>query len=174
MKKQLKFGFYLLYFILMLAAFFWQYSPGIEIGKNFISFAGAMLKVVPVAFILIGLFEVWVKQETIEQHLGEKSTWKAYFWIILLSATTVGGMYVAFPVAAALQRKGARLGIIFAYLTAAAVFRIPMSIFEATFLGIKFTMIRFLVTLPLLVISSELLQKLVRKRGWDQEMFNEI
>ncbi|MFO7897352.1 MAG: permease [Candidatus Cloacimonadales bacterium] len=171
MKKQLKFGFYLLYFVFIIAAFFLQYSPGIEISKNFLSFTWSMLKVVPVAFILIGLFDVWIKKETIEKHLGEKSTWKAYFWIILLSATTVGGMYVAFPIAAALHRKGARLGLVFAYLTAAAVFRIPMSIFEATFLGFKFTLIRFLVTLPLLIISSELLEKLVLKRAWKKDMF---
>lgn len=171
MKKYIKIGLYSLYTLFLLGSLIWHFAPGITIGKYFISFAWSMVKIVPIAFILIGLFEVWVKKETIENHLGERSTWKAYFWIILLSSTTVGGMYVAYPVAAALYRKGARLGVLFAYLTAAAVFRIPMTIFEASFLGIKFTLIRLLVTLPLLVISSELMQKLIEKKGWEGQLF---
>ena len=172
MKKSIKYGFYLLYAIFIAVAFLIDFTPGKMIGTNFYNFSISMFQVVPVAFILIGLFEVWVKKETIEKHLGEGSTWKAYFWIILLSATTVGGIYVAFPVAAALYRKGARLGIVFAYLTSAAVFRIPMSIFEATFLGFKFTLIRFLVTLPLLVLSSEFLEKVIQKFEWEKDLFN--
>lgn len=171
MKKYLKIGFYIAYAFFIIGAFFLDFTPGKMIGKNFVNFAWSMIKIVPVAFVLIGLFEVWVKQETIEKHLGEGSTWQAYFWIILLSATTVGGMYVAYPVAATLYKKGARLGVLFAYLTAAAVFRIPMSIFEASFLGIKFTLIRLLVTLPLLVISSELLEKMIIKFGWKEQLY---
>ena len=116
-----------------------------------------MLQILPAAFILIGLFEVWVKKETIEKHLGCNSGIKSYFWILLLAGTTVGGMYVAFPVSASLYKKGARISVLLAYLTSAAVFRIPMSIFEASFLGIKFTLLRLLISLPLIIISSEIL-----------------
>ena len=59
-----------------------------------------------------------------------------------LAGTTVGGLYVAFPVASTLYRKGAKLSIIFTYIGASAVCRVPMMFFEASFLGIKFTLVR--------------------------------
>ena len=102
------------------------FKPGEEAGRNFLDFLISMLKVLPCAFILIGLFEVWVKKETVEKHLGRISGIKGYFWAIVLAGTTVGGLFVALPVAYSLHKKGASLQIIFAYLGASAVCRIPM------------------------------------------------
>ena len=125
-----------------------------------------MLKILPCAFILIGLFEVWVKRGTVEKHLGKESGIRGYLWGVLLAGTTVGGVYVAFPVAYSLYRKGARLSVIFTYIGASALCRIPMSIFEASFLGIKFTLIRLFVSLPLVIVSSMLLGKYLSKRSY--------
>jgi len=147
------------YTVFIAASFIFNFSPGKEIGQNFFSFSLDMLKILPCAFILIGLFEVWIKNETIENHFGPKSGIKGYFWGILMASTTVGGLYVAFPVAYSLYRKGARLGVIFTYIGASAICRIPMTIFEASFLGIKFTVIRLLVAIPLVIITSMLLER---------------
>ena len=154
------------YFIFLLVSWFAGFSPGQQIGQNFISFSTAMLGIIPGAFILIGLFEVWVKRETVERHLGEGSDFRGYLWVILLASTTVGGLYLAFPVAYALYSKGAKLSVIFTYLGAAAICRIPMAIFEASFLGVKFTVIRWLVSLPLVVITSILLGNYLTRRGY--------
>ncbi len=125
-----------------------------------------MLKIFPCAFILIGLFEEWVRRETIERHFGEGSGPLGFVWAILLSGTTVGGLYVAFPVAAALYSKGARLGVVFTYVGASAICRIPMTIFEASFMGLKYSAIRIAVSLPLVVVSSVWLGSYLRKRGY--------
>ena len=142
------------------------FNPGKQIGLNFVDFSVEMLKILPFAFILIGLFEVWVKRETVERHLGEKSGIKGYIWAILLAGTTVGGLYVAFPVAYSLYSKGAKLSVIFTYVSASAICRVPMTIFEASFLGIKFTAIRFLVSIPLVIITSILLGNYLTKRNY--------
>jgi len=154
------------YAVFLAVSFLIEFKPGQQIGLNFSSFALTMLRIVPFAFILIGLFEVWVKRETVEKHLGEDSGIKGYLWAILLSSTTVGGIYVAFPVSYSLYRKGARLSVIFTYLSSAAITRIPMAIFEASLLGVKFTIIRFLVSLPLIILSSILLEKYLLRRGF--------
>jgi uncharacterized membrane protein YraQ (UPF0718 family) len=125
-----------------------------------------MLGIMPGAFILIGLFEVWVKREIVERHLGEGSGFRGYLWMILLASTAVGGLYLAFPVAYSLYSKGAKLSVIFTYLGAAAICRIPMTIFEASFLGVKFTAIRWLVSLPLVIITSMLLGNYLTRRGY--------
>jgi len=49
------------YFLFISISFFLAFNPGKAIGHNFFSFSVDMLKVLPCAFLLIGLFEVWVK-----------------------------------------------------------------------------------------------------------------
>ena len=158
MKKIIPFIIFLIFIIF---AQIFNFEIGQSISRNFIKFTVAMLKILPAAFILIGLFEVWIKRQTIEKHLGENSNWRGYFWAILLSTTTVGGIYISFPIAAVLYNKGAKLSIIFTYIGAAAVCRVPMTIFEASFLGMKFTLIRLFVSLPLIIISSLMLEKIM-------------
>ncbi|MBT3168445.1 MAG: hypothetical protein HN952_05210 [Candidatus Cloacimonetes bacterium] len=152
---------FIIFLIFIIFAQIFNFEIGQSISRNFIKFTVAMLKILPAAFILIGLFEVWIKRQTIEKHLGENSNWRGYFWAILLSTTTVGGIYISFPIAAVLYNKGAKLSIIFTYIGAAAVCRVPMTIFEASFLGMKFTLIRLFVSLPLIIISSLMLEKIM-------------
>ena len=151
------------YAIFVVLSWIFGFGPGREISHNFASFSLDMLKVLPCAFILIGLFEIWVKKKTVERHFGEKSGIRGYLWGILLASTTVGGLYVAFPVAYSLYSKGAKLGVIFTYIGASAICRVPMTIFEASFLGIKFSAIRLLVAIPLVVITSMLLGNYLRQ-----------
>jgi uncharacterized membrane protein YraQ (UPF0718 family) len=157
------------YLLFISISFFIGFEPGVKIGNNFISFALEMVKILPIAFILIGLFEVWVKKETVERHLGKDSSYRGYIWSILLAGTTVGGLYVAFPVAYSLFRKGAGLSVIFTYLGAAAICRIPMVIFEASFLGVKFTLIRLITSLSLVIITSVVLGKYLEKKCYQMQ-----
>jgi len=143
-----------------------EFSLGREISRNLADFSVDMLKILPGAFILIGLFEVWVGRETVERHLGEGSGVRGYVWAVLLAGMTVGGVYVAFPVAYSLYRKGAKLSVIFTYIGASAICRVPMTIFEASFLGVKFTAIRLLVSLPLVIATSILLGAYLRRTGY--------
>ncbi|WP_425448259.1 permease [Dethiothermospora halolimnae] len=153
------------YLIFLLISWVFNFSTGITIGKNFYSFVLSMLKVLPFAFILIGLFEVWVKKETVEKHFGNASGYKGYLWAIILSSTTVGGAYVAFPVAYSLYNKGAKLSIVLTYIGGSALTRIPMTIFEASFLGIKFSIIRLLISIPLVILSSILISNSFEKKS---------
>ena len=142
------------------------YQPGKDIGSNFLSFTKSMLMILPGAFILIGLFQVWVSRERVEKHLGEESSLLCYLWVLLLAGTTVGGLYVAFPVAYALHEKGAKTQVVLAYIGFAAVCRIPMMVFEASFLGVKFTLTRLAVSIPLVVVSSIFLGRYLKRTGW--------
>lgn len=152
--KQIKALAILIYFVFISGSFLFGFKSGKQIGHNFITFSVEMLKILPCAFILIGLFEVWVKKESVEKHLGKDSGMIGYIWVVLLAGTTVGGVYVAFPVAYSLFKKGAKLGVVFTYIGASAICRIPMTIFESSFMGIKFSLIRLLVSIPLVILSS--------------------
>lgn len=155
-----------IYVIFILISLMLRFDPGKQIVNNFISFFIEMLKILPCAFILIGLFEVWVKKESVEKYLGKKSGFMGYTWSIVLAGTTVGGLYVAFPVAYSLYNKGARISIIFTYIGASAICRIPMTIFEASFMGIRFSLIRLFVSIPLVILSSMWLENYLEKRDY--------
>jgi len=163
---KIKIAYISTYVIFLVISFILEYNPGKEIAFNFISFLIYMLKILPCAFILIGLFEVWVKKESIEKHLGEESGIKGYVWVILLAGTIAGGLLVAFPIAYSLYNKGAKLSIVFSYIGAAAICRVPMTLYEASFMGVKFTMIRLLISLPLVIITSILLEDYLTKRNY--------
>lgn len=162
MKKHLKdYWLFIIFILFTTFGFIFDLSLAKGIFDNFYSFLLTMLKFVPAVFLLIGLFEVWVDKETIEKHLGKGSSFLAYLWAIVLASTTVGGLYVAFPVAAALYKKGASPRIIFSYVGTAAVCRIPMTLFEASYVGVSFTAIRWTVSIPLVIITSILMEKMI-------------
>jgi uncharacterized membrane protein YraQ (UPF0718 family) len=146
-----------LFAVLVFSSFAAGFTPGKTMGESFLSFLWQMLKVLPCVFVLIGLFDVWVKRETVERHLGQESGTLSYLWAVLLAGTMVGGLHVALPVAHALHVKRAKLGAVLAFLSAAGICRVPMTLFEASFLGWRFTCVRFAVSLPLVVLSSGIL-----------------
>jgi len=152
------------YFLFLIYSYISDFQVGIEIGGNFFDFVKSMLMILPIAFILIGLFEVWVDRKTVEKYFGEASGFRGYVWAIILSSTTVGGAYVAFPVAHSLYKKGAKLSIVLTYIGSSALTRIPMTIFEASFLGLKFSIIRLLVSIPLVLISSVFIGNLFKNK----------
>jgi len=151
------------YAIFVICSLIFNFKPGTKIGDNFLLFAIDMFKLLPPAFVLVGLFMVWVDRQTIEKFFGESTGLMGHLAAIILACTTLYPFVVVIPMAAALSKKGARLSIVLTYLGASAICRIPMTIFEASFLGLKFSIIRYLVSLPLIVLSSIFMEKLVGK-----------
>jgi len=84
-----------------------------------------------------------------------------------LASTTVGGTFVAFPLANSLYHKGAKYSSILSYVTAASLFMIPMTIMEAGMLGLKFTAIRLLSSLPLIFLGAVYLGRYLEKTGYE-------
>ncbi|MFH1429706.1 MAG: permease [Candidatus Margulisiibacteriota bacterium] len=157
----------IIYLLFIISSYFLNYGPGQAIGVNFLTYARNMFAILPVVFILIGLFEVWIPRETVEAHMGEGSKITSYLWGILLAGLAVGGIFIAFPIACTLYRKGAKLSVIFFYVSCASVCRIPMTMYEAAFLGLKFTLIRLAIALPLLFLISVFIGKYLEGREYE-------
>ena len=170
MKKIKPFMPMIIFAIFVLISYKIQFQPGIEIFHNSVKFSKSMLKFIPAIFMLLGLFEVWTNREIIEKHLGEESGIRGYLWALALSASMIGGLHIAFPIAYSLYKKGASLRIIFAYISFTTVCRIPMNLFELSFMGIKFTLIRLLVSLPIMIIFSQLLSKYLSTRKYQMNV----
>lgn len=144
-----------------------NFDLGIRIWNNFLVFARDMVLILPPAFVLIGLFDVWAKRESVEKHFGNNNNPMRFLWSVLLASTTVGGTFVAFPLANSMYHKGAKYSSIITYITAASLFMIPMSIMEASMLGIRFTVVRLVGSLPFIILGAVLLEKYFEKSGYE-------
>lgn len=152
--------------VFVAGAFAFGLPAGERMGEAFATVLLQMLSLLPCAFILIALFDVWVSRETVERHFGKGSGAGGYLWGILLAGMTVGGLYLAFPVAYSLFRKGAKLSVIFAYVSFAGICRIPMTMFEASFMGGFYTAVRLAVSIPLVIIASHFMGRILERRGY--------
>ncbi len=167
--KKIKSGYFItivLFLVFIGTSYLINYEAGENTGKAFFNVLFEMLKILPSAFILIGLFEVWVKKETVMKNFGENSGFKGYLWSLVLAGFSVGGLYIAFPIAKALHQKGASLKIVFTYLGFAGIVRLPMTIFEISFLGLPFTLTRLAVTIPLFLLAGIIFGTILKKRGY--------
>ena len=167
--KQISVKIYIFFaFIVFICiSFFIKFNPGIEIGKKFSSFSIEMIKVLPPIFILIGLFDVWIKRETIVKHLGKDAGIKSFIWVFILAMPMAGGLLPSFPIAYSLYKKGARITVILVFLGAVGVGRVPMILFESTFLGVEFSIIRIITSIPLVIISGIILGKYLEKNKYE-------
>ena len=157
---------FVIFLIFIAVSFFIKFNPGIIIGKNFKDFSLQMIMVLPPIFILIGLFDVWVKRETIIKHLGTDGGIKSFIWVFILAAPMAGGLLIGFPIAYSLYQKGTRLSVVIVFLGAVGIGRIPMVFFESTFLGWKFSAIRIIISIPLVIITGIILGKILDKKGY--------
>jgi uncharacterized membrane protein YraQ (UPF0718 family) len=140
-----------LYLVAMLASFAFGFHPGKEVFRNFTQFFIEMMTFIPFLFIIVGLFDVWFPKEQVERHIGQESGTKGILIVIVLAMLQAGPLYGAFPVAYILYKKGASVKNIFIYLGAFSSLKIPMLGMEIGYLGIRFTLARTMVSMPLFI-----------------------
>jgi uncharacterized membrane protein YraQ (UPF0718 family) len=161
-KKYLKdYIWVILFVIFSVGSYFLGFKPGIVIYSNFNEFFIEMISFIPFLFIIIGLFDVWLPKEILEKHIGRESGIKGIFLVILLAMLQAGPLYGAFPVAYILCKKGASVRNIFIYLGAFSSMKLPMLGIEIGYLGIKYTILRTLISLPLFILVGYLMEKIV-------------
>jgi uncharacterized membrane protein YraQ (UPF0718 family) len=153
-------AFGLLLLVSRLAA--WDF--GLGAGRNFWTFFSEMIAFLPLMFVLIGLIDVWLPKEKVERHIGPGSGFSGTFWVILLAMLQAGPLYGAFPVAYLLWKKGCGVRNIFIYLGAFSTMKIPMLTFEIGFLGLKFSLLRTLFTLPVFIAIGYIMEWYLRDK----------
>lgn len=120
---------------------------------------GTMLSVLPPIMILIGLLDVWVPKETMIRYMGEHSGPTGLLIAFLLGSFAAGPLYAAFPVAAILLKKRAKLSNVLFFLGVWSTAKLPMVMFEYTSFGGKFTIIHILSNLTVFLIGALVLEK---------------
>ncbi len=166
-KPILKYSLVILFGLMIGLSWLFDFAIGVEISKNFWDFFTEMIIFLPLMFILIGLFDVWIPREKVVKHIGEESGVKGTILVILLAMLQAGPLYGAFPFAYMLWKKGCSVKNVFIYLGAYSTIKIPMLTFEIGFLGLKFSILRSIVTLLVFIVIGYLMEWIIGKRNFN-------
>jgi len=136
------------------------FSPvaGKQVLSVSMSYFKEMVLIVPAVAVLMGLFDVWVPKHLIEKYLGSGSGIKGIVLAIVFGTAPTGPLYVAFPIAAGLIKKGARLSNVVIFLGTWAALKIPQIAVEIRFLGLGFSVARFALTLVAVILTGFILE----------------
>ncbi len=153
--------------IVTLMSFGLGFNPGTTVFTNFRVSLVEMLSFLPFLFIIVGLFDVWVPKEQIQKHLGRESGIKGMALVVILAMLQAGPLYGAFPIAYVLWKKGTSIRNIFIYLGAFSSLKIPMLGIEIGYLGIEFTIIRTLISLPFFIAIGFLMERFLEGKNFE-------
>ena len=136
-------------------------------------FLTQMLAILPAVMVLMGLFAVFVPKESVVKFLGKTSGVKGVLIALLLGALPTGPLYVVFPMASLLLKKGARISNIIIFLSAWGCIKIPQELVELQFLGPEFMAARLFLTVVFVVIMGLTVERIIawtdgRKRPGDE------
>lgn len=137
-------------------------EPSLSTGMDYLT---EMAWVLPAVMILMGLFKVWISKELVVKYLGKTSGLKGILIAALLGSTPTGPLYVAYPLAAAMFDKGARVLNVVVFLSAWAAMKIPQEMLEIQFLGVDFMATRLVLTLVSVSLMGLFMEKIIEKTG---------
>ena len=126
-------------------------------GRSFCSF---LLIIIPI-FICIGLLDVWVEREMLVKVMGEKSGTAGVLVAYLLGLVTAVPLYALLPVAGILLKKGSKLSNVLIFLCSCTSIRIPLLLFLATSLGLKYALATFILNTLAVVIIAFTIEKVL-------------
>ena len=166
MKKSMLYDWALLCLILIISAILLSIFPDrkrtvISTSSNFFI---EMMLILPAIMVMLGLFEIWVPKIIVVKYIGEASGMKGILLSLTLGALPTGPLYIAFPMAAALIRKGAKISNIVIFLSAWACIKIPQEMVELQFLGLHFMLSRLILTVAFVIIMGLLIEMIMKWR----------
>jgi len=110
------------------------------------------------AFLTAGFLQALIKEETVSKWLGQEAGLRGILLSCLAGGLIPGGPYAYYPIAQALMKSGAGLGVLVAFVTAKNVWSVSRLPLEVAILGTRITLIRYLVTFlipPIIGITAE-------------------
>ena len=124
----------------------------------------AVTPIVLLAVVLAGYVQTLIPRRWVETRLGQSSGRGGTALACLAGALMPGGPFAAFPVVLVLRQSGAAAGTCVAFLTAWSVLGMHrMIIWEIPWLGWRFAILRWLISLPLPWLAAWAMHHLDRR-----------
>lgn len=165
-KKVLQLALFLaaaaLVLLLMQRLFPEQFDAGTDVMAEY---GREIILVFPAVLILMGLADVWVPDELVRRYLGTQSGIRGLGLSIAVATVPAGPLFVAFPIAGELLRKGASVVNIVAFLGTWAALKAPEIGLEIHFIGLRFALLRAGLSLIAIIGIAVVTAKLAGQRG---------
>ena len=113
---------------------------------------------------MVGLLDQWVEKETLIRYMGSKSGIYGTLLSLLLGVVAAGPLYVAFPIAALLLKKGASIRYVVFFLGVWTIAKLPVIVYEFSSFGVKFTLIHICFGLFFFYIMGIIYEKFYDQR----------
>lgn len=143
--------------------FLFRMDTALAAVKNSAFYLKEMMIILPVIYMLTTVIDVLVPREAVIKNFGENSGMKGNVLALALGSVSAGPVYAAFPIAKMLLQRGASISNIVILLGAWAVIKIPMLANEARFLGPKFMVARWVLTVISIFIMGQIVQFFVKR-----------
>lgn len=104
------------------------------------------------------------EKETLMKYMGEKSGMYGILFSLLLGGIAAGPLYIAFPIAALLLKKGASIRYIVFFLGVWTTAKLPILVYEFSSFGATFTLIHICFGLVFFYVMG-----LIFERFYNQE-----
>jgi Predicted permeases len=154
-----RFKFVIFFAFIIISLYFMDMTGGIKAFNISLSNTKEMLGLIPPVFVLMGLLDTWVPKETFIRYMGEASGVKGVLTALLLGSAAAGPLYIAFPIAMLLIKKKAKLAYVFFFLGVWSTTKIPLLLYEISYMGARFTAIQIAVCIPLFLLFSLIIEK---------------
>lgn len=128
------------------------------------SYFREMMAILPAVMVITGLFSVFISKEQVVKFLGKASGVKSPLLALFFGALPTGPLYIAFPLASALIKKGASVSNVVIFISAWACIKIPQELVELQFLGFKFMGFRLILTVFFVILMGLLIERLVAQK----------
>jgi uncharacterized membrane protein YraQ (UPF0718 family) len=155
-----KFRWTLVFVAVVGALFVYESSKGEKALDIALDNVFMVLQILPPILIFIGLLEVWVPREVMVRHMGKDSGLRGLLIAFFLGAVAAGPLFLAFPLAALLARKGARYAYIVFFLGVLATAKLPIIVFEYSFFGGLFTLVHVFSGLAVHLVGAFVVERL--------------
>ncbi len=123
-----------------------------------------MLFLLPPVLIFVSLLDKWVEKETLIRYMGKKSGIYGTLFSLLLGVIAAGPLYVAFPIAVLLLKKGASIRYIVFFLGVWTTAKLPVVVYEFASFGFKFTLIHICFGLVFYYLMGIIYEKFYDRR----------
>jgi len=134
-------------------------------GKGLDACSAMLWEVLPrmgAAFLVAGFCQVLLPKDFIMKWIGERSGFRGIFIATLAGVLTPGGPLISFPLIAALYKLGADYGALVAFLTSWELMGFMRTVvWEIPMMGLKFVLLRFLVSMAFPLMAGLIARKLV-------------
>lgn len=159
--KKFQIHFLLLVVIIILGIFAYLQAGWNLVQAGFLQGIKILWRELPLlaaAFLTAGFLQALVKKEFINRWLGADAGIKGILLACLGGGLIPGGPYAYYPIASALLKSGAGLGVLIAFVSAKNLWSVSRLPLEFAILGSTITIRRYLITFlipPLMGIFAE-------------------